>query len=1091
MEYQKLNFEGDVVIRTPEWILSAPEVEYDPETATLYAPRQGHLLSPAGQEVATGEIRVTLGGEGADAAPTRIRADKLMLPNELRLAGPSGSPDPSAPPGMSMADVLASLSALVAGQGADPLPLVWAGPAEARLPQGAAVEIAPGTLHTALRTLAAQLDLRFRYTEDRVVVEPASNALLEGADALRTSVWQRGLSGKLTMPERVPGYRLQLRPEALAAFGRLVFVRARVSSSMTPSATCEFVEAESMTWTPDPVPKPPDNVPPVQLAQPQEFTVIQVPPSLNPSAPRPTSAVAPSSPAGRPSAQRQREKRVDSAPSKAPKPVAGQASEVDPTAIPVAPPVATEGDAASAPAVPVEPEVFATLESQAPAADAAKEQEPVRSTLLEAEGSVRILDARGQQKLGCAQLIIRLPVAESGRVEPASPPVRLEPAPLPNVSASPSAAEAYTGYVQPGASSIAPSAPLSGTTDVTDAQSLAAASTLEVEPQGPPSAPPISMGAPTPGSILLFRAQDIKMELLTGKPAGSVPRILGVRDVEVRGGGLHLFADYFDIDPVTGQGTARGTVRLMGRDGGVEYSLAPVRFTVDVSSGLGLADVRFNSVTRGDLAWKAGRLDTLAMKAAVTQIGGGTAVPGATNAPSAGGPVGTTLDSEPAPSVQLPDAASHALAAEARRLWDEKRLDEAAARFEEILRKHPTSLLAMGNLGALRLQMGRADEGRALLAKAEELAARDAFAMSSLGLILHRAGCMAEAASALTRAARLEPRDARTRLYLGLALAGSGKLERGIDECRRALELRPQYPEASMQLALLLLRRQPPAMLEARPFYAQAVVLGVPRNQAVEDVLAAPIELLAPFESQHSLALETPADPGVLPDMMASGAPPVTVPTGALAVDTAAPALQTLPGAPTLDANAPALSSPSPAAPGPSPAPAPAPAKVPAVDAPTAAPAPAQVPVAQPVAMAEEAVPDRPASDSLEDLARFVRLQNGLTFENSGMTKVVVTLEEASARVLKESKFDGPMRSVRVIFDRGENDPPAPRVTVTIPPGSTMHEAVRLVGQSIQARVAYGKRAVYFKPRRNPSGGATSGGPRKPAAAPAGEARAE
>ncbi|HSI84954.1 MAG TPA: tetratricopeptide repeat protein [Candidatus Methylacidiphilales bacterium] len=1017
VEYSHLTLEGGVVVKTPDWILMAPEVEYNPETATLRAPRLGHLLTPAGQEVATGEVEVCLvsGAQG--------RALKLMLPNALKLSG------------VTISDALSSISAVAMASGVEALPVAWAGPSDARLPEGVSVEIPEGNLHQALRSLAAQLDLRFRYTADRVVMEPAANSMRDGEDTMQSvTLWQRGTQKPMLLSPKVPGHHMSFRLDVTLAFGRLVFQNARVSSSVAPSPWCEFVEAETMTWMPDDATPAPIAAAPASVPPPTLPPVSEVP--------------APGSPADR---------------------------------IPTA--------------HPIEEIEMARLESRKAVVDDAVKP-PGRSTQLEAEGSVRILDAQGQQKLGCAQLLIRLPIPESGVVAPILPATVVDTsvALLPgsagtnSISSTP-AAPAQTPASHPAAASSTPAARVT-------------------------AAAPVKIGRPGPGNAIVFRAHEIGLETLSGAaglPAGTshvpgmkrpVPKVTGTRDVEVRGGGLHLFADYFEIDPISGLGTARGTVRIMSRDGGVEYSLAPVQFAVDMSTGLGLADVRFTSVMRGDLSWKAGRMEGSAIKAAISPLL--APAPASTNL---GVP---TIDTDPdggvgtSAMVTLPDEQSHVIAAEARRLWEARRYDEAAARYESILKLHPGSLLALGNLAALRIITGKAEEGKAMITRAEEIAARDAFAMSALGLILHKAGRLPEAVGTLIKAARLEPRDARTRLYLGLSLAGTGKLEQGIDECRRALELRSSYPEAAMQLAVLLLRRQPPSILEARPYYAQAIVLGMPRQQSVEDILEARIEMLAPFESQHGYALATGENANGMPGSMAGGPTPMFPATQSPAtqavIDTSAPpplapAPAFVPAAPptTTMAQSP-VSSPLAAPPASTtaaavvdtaPVPSPAAPAVPSLQerdngtasVPASSPSPGQQ-------KATAAAPSGPAqAENLEDTARLVRLPNGLTFDNSGMTKVVVTLEEASARLIKEAKIEGPFQRIKVIFDRNESDPPAPRVTVTIPPGSTMDEAVRLIGQSIQAKVAYGKRAIYFKPRKVPTGTASgSGSSNSPAA---------
>jgi len=171
-------------------------------------------------------------------------------------------------------------------------------------------------------------------------------------------------------------------------------------------------------------------------------------------------------------------------------------------------------------------------------------------------------------------------------------------------------------------------------------------------------------------------------------------------------------------------------------------------------------------------------------------------------------------------------------------LWDQGKIPEAIAQYEEALRFDPTYVQAHNNLGAALKQVGKIKEAigqyeQALqfypnfpeahynLAVALEEAGRtndaighyeqalrlkpDFFeAHCNLGEILMRQGKIPEAVEQYNEALQIQPDSAETHHNLGLALVQQGKLEEAITHWQRALQLQPDYPEADYNLGLAL-----------------------------------------------------------------------------------------------------------------------------------------------------------------------------------------------------------------------------------------------------------------------------------------------
>jgi len=176
-------------------------------------------------------------------------------------------------------------------------------------------------------------------------------------------------------------------------------------------------------------------------------------------------------------------------------------------------------------------------------------------------------------------------------------------------------------------------------------------------------------------------------------------------------------------------------------------------------------------------------------------------------------------------------------AAKATALYNEKKFDEAAAAYQQILDKYPQSIYALSNLGVVRFQQQKYPEAEKVLREAVRVAPNDAFSHSVLGIVLVQQEKYDDAIQVLSRAVALDPNDAKTRNYLGISSSRKGLTEAAEQECRKAIELDDSYGDAHFNLAVIYATQTPPAKELAKRHYNRALELGVPKDQELEKLL--------------------------------------------------------------------------------------------------------------------------------------------------------------------------------------------------------------------------------------------------------------
>jgi predicted TPR repeat methyltransferase len=146
-----------------------------------------------------------------------------------------------------------------------------------------------------------------------------------------------------------------------------------------------------------------------------------------------------------------------------------------------------------------------------------------------------------------------------------------------------------------------------------------------------------------------------------------------------------------------------------------------------------------------------------------------------------------------------------ALLKEAVALHQAGRLDQAAARYRDVLASAPRQFDALHLLGVVRRQQGDAQAAVTLITQALAINPGQATAHCNLGAALQDMKRSEEALASYDAALRLNPGYALAWSNRGNALRALGRLPEAVESYERALQLRPAYPEAWCNRAIALL----------------------------------------------------------------------------------------------------------------------------------------------------------------------------------------------------------------------------------------------------------------------------------------------
>ncbi len=187
-------------------------------------------------------------------------------------------------------------------------------------------------------------------------------------------------------------------------------------------------------------------------------------------------------------------------------------------------------------------------------------------------------------------------------------------------------------------------------------------------------------------------------------------------------------------------------------------------------------------------------------------------------------------------SLELPKGGD-VLVSEGERAFAAGRLDEAAEKFQEILRLDSKNVYGLVSLGTVDLLRNRLTESEANLNRALGFAPGDPVALRVLGSVRYEQNRFDEALDLLSRSAQADPNDPETQNYLGITLSQKGQRAAAETALRRAVQLAPTYGRAHHNLALIYATQEPPFKELARWHYQKALATGHAPNPGIEALI--------------------------------------------------------------------------------------------------------------------------------------------------------------------------------------------------------------------------------------------------------------
>jgi protein O-GlcNAc transferase len=140
------------------------------------------------------------------------------------------------------------------------------------------------------------------------------------------------------------------------------------------------------------------------------------------------------------------------------------------------------------------------------------------------------------------------------------------------------------------------------------------------------------------------------------------------------------------------------------------------------------------------------------------------------------------------------------LLSQAQRLVKQRRSDDAAKLFRELLGRSPEHVDALEGLGLLAVHAGRAAEGLDWLTRAKQRAPKNARVLANLGVAQKKNGLLREALESYREAAAIAP-TLMTLVNLARAERDAGQLSEAIATFQRAIALDPKAVDAWSMLS--------------------------------------------------------------------------------------------------------------------------------------------------------------------------------------------------------------------------------------------------------------------------------------------------
>jgi tetratricopeptide (TPR) repeat protein len=147
---------------------------------------------------------------------------------------------------------------------------------------------------------------------------------------------------------------------------------------------------------------------------------------------------------------------------------------------------------------------------------------------------------------------------------------------------------------------------------------------------------------------------------------------------------------------------------------------------------------------------------------------------------------------------------NEAVIGRARRLLQDKKFEESARVWRELIQKNPKDAESMNELGSALTHAGRFEEGLQWFRRSLEIRPDLNAAKVNAGVALRHLNRPEEAVSSLRDAVASNPDDAAACFNLGVTLKSLERLEEALIWLRRASELRPSHRESLQELGRVL-----------------------------------------------------------------------------------------------------------------------------------------------------------------------------------------------------------------------------------------------------------------------------------------------
>lgn len=175
----------------------------------------------------------------------------------------------------------------------------------------------------------------------------------------------------------------------------------------------------------------------------------------------------------------------------------------------------------------------------------------------------------------------------------------------------------------------------------------------------------------------------------------------------------------------------------------------------------------------------------------------------------------------------------------ARLDFQEGRYEEAEKSYREYLEYRPKSVVCLCNLALVKMATKKHEEAQQFLEKAIAIQSNYGFAYYLLGRNFFQQNRLDEALNRLNESLHYDPKNPRAHNCVGVISSQKGFVNRAEGAFTEAVKLDPDFGDAHFNLAVLYATREKPDPNRAAEHYNRAVLLGVPRDTAIESYLNA------------------------------------------------------------------------------------------------------------------------------------------------------------------------------------------------------------------------------------------------------------